>query len=61
MIWIVDWRQRPAMLERTSRSESLPDSVAKDSASERERPMVWPSRIPLTDRDSCTTEDSRAS
>jgi len=60
-IWIVDWRQRPAMFERTSRSDRVRDSVAKESASERERPMVWPSRIPLTDSDSVTIEEMVAS
>jgi hypothetical protein len=60
-IWMVDCRQRPAMFELTSRSDSLPDSIAKDEASEAERPMVRPSRIPLTDSDSCTIEESNAS
>src|SRR5580700_6438294 len=60
-IWIVDWRQRPAMFERTSRSDRVPDSPAKESESERERPMVWPSRMPLTDSDSCTIEEITAS
>src|SRR5580704_4656457 len=45
-IWMVDWRQRPAMFELTSRSESLLDSPEKDS---------------LTDSDSWTIEDSTAS
>ncbi len=60
-IWMVDCRQRPAMLERTSRSESFSDSVEKEPASEAERPMVWPSRMPLTDSDSCTIEEIAAS
>src|SRR6201996_6216426 len=60
-IWMVDWRQRPAMLELTSRSDSLPDSPENELASEAERPMVWPSRTPLTDSDSCTMDDSTAS
>src|SRR5690242_18573491 len=60
-IWIVDWRQRPAMLELTSRSDSLPDSAANQPVSEADRPMVWPSRMPLTDSDSWTIEDSTAS
>ena len=60
-IWIVDWRQRPAMLELTSRSDSLPDSAANELDSEAERPIVWPSRMPLTDSDSWTIEDSTAS
>ena len=60
-IWMVDWRQRPAMLELTSRSDSLPDSVANDPVSEADRPMVCPSRMPLTDSDSWTMEESTAS
>src|ERR1700756_661722 len=60
-IWIVDWRQRPAMLELTSRSDSLPDSAANLPASEADRPMVWPRRMPLTDSDSWTIEESVAS
>ena len=55
-IWIVDWRHRPAMLEAISRSESCCDSVEKESESERERPIVWPSMMPLTESDSCTIE-----
>src|ERR1700689_1377453 len=55
-IWMVDWRQRPAMLEAISRSDSCWDSVAKESDSERERPIVWPSMMPLTESDSWTIE-----
>src|ERR1700733_8317341 len=60
-IWIVDCRQRPAMFELTSRSDSLPDSTENEVASEVERPIVWQSRMPLTDRDSCTIEEIAAS
>src|ERR1700727_2592431 len=60
-IWMVDWRQRPAMLELTSRSDRVADSPENELASEAERPMVWPSRMPLTDRDSWTMDDSTAS
>src|SRR5580698_3714466 len=60
-IWMVDCRQRPAMFELTSRSDSLPDSPENEVASEAERPIVWPSRMPLTDRDSCTIEEITAS
>ncbi len=59
-IQIVDWYQRPAVLARTSMSVSLRDCWAKLSVSERERPMVWPSMIPLTDSDSCTIEERSA-
>src|SRR5580693_10371164 len=60
-IWMVDCRHRPAMLELTSRSDSLPDSAENELASEAERPIVWPSRMPLTDSDSCTIEEIAAS
>ncbi len=60
-IWIVDWRQRPAMLALTSRSDKVADSAEKLPASEADRPMEWPSRMPLTDSDSWTMDDSVAS
>ncbi|CAM5463921.1 hypothetical protein SFUMM280S_10948 [Streptomyces fumanus] len=47
-------RQRPAMLDRTSRSTRRSDSSAKERVSEPERPMVRPSRMPLTESDSVT-------
>lgn len=47
-------RQRPAMLTLTSRSTSRSDSPAKDLVSESARPIVRPSRMPLTDSDSVT-------
>lgn len=47
-------RQRPAMFDRTSRSTRPSDSSAKDRVSESERPMVRPSRMPLTESDSVT-------
>ena len=49
-------RQRPAMRERTSRSASSSDSRVKRSASSAARPIVLPSRMPLTDSDSSTSE-----
>src|ERR1700760_3852723 len=60
-IWMVDWRQRPAMLELTSRSARVADSAEKSFASEADRPMEWPSRMPLTDSDSWTMDDKVAS
>lgn len=51
---MVDIRQRPAMLERTSRSTRRSDSSAKDLVRESALPMVRPRRMPLTDRDSVT-------
>jgi hypothetical protein len=57
---MVDIRQRPAMLERTSRSARLSDCSVKSRDSEPARPMVRPSRMPLTDSDSWTAEDMTA-
>lgn len=51
---MVDILQRPAMLERTSRSTSRSDSSEKLRVRESERPMVRPSRMPLTESDSVT-------
>jgi hypothetical protein len=51
---MVDMRQRPAMLARTSRPTSCSDSAAKVRVSASARPMVRPSRMPLTDSDSVT-------
>ncbi len=53
-------RQRPAMLARTSRPTSFSDSVAKFAVRESARPMVRPSRMPLTDSDSVTIADIEA-
>ena len=36
------------------------DSLSKRSASSGERPIVFPSRIPETDSDSCTSEEMSA-
>ena len=48
------------MLERTSRSTSRRDSSAKSRVSDSARPMVRPSRMPLTDSDSVTSADMAA-
>lgn len=53
-IVMTDIRQRPAMLDRTSRSTSSSDSSPNDFVSESERPIVRPSRMPLTESDSVT-------
>jgi hypothetical protein len=53
-------RQRPAIRERTSRSASCEDSCVKRCASSSPRPIVLPSRMPLTLRDSSTSEDMSA-
>jgi hypothetical protein len=48
-------RQRPAMRDCTSMSASSADSRSKRSASAGPRPIVLPSRIPLTLSDSSTS------
>ncbi len=58
--WIVAITQRPAMRERTSRSARLRDSPAKRSASAPVRPIVLPSRMPLTDSDSSISVEMSA-
>ncbi len=47
-------RQRLTMFDRTSRSTRPSDSSAKERVSESDRPIVRPSRMPLTDSDSVT-------
>ena len=59
-VWIEAIIQRPAIRERTSRSASRSDSRSKRSASSSLRPIVLPSRIPLTESDSCTSEEMSA-
>ena len=59
-VWIAAIIQRPAIRERTSRSARFSDSRSKREASSGERPIVLPSRIPLTDSDSCTSEEMSA-
>ena len=51
---------RPAIRWRTSSSARRSDSDSKRSARASERPIVLPSRIPETDRDSCTMLDMSA-
>ncbi len=53
--------QRPVMRLRTSRSASRRDSSENRAARSSERPIVFPSRIPDTDSDSCTIDDTSAS
>jgi hypothetical protein len=48
-------RQRPAIRDATSRSASSDDSRSNRSASAGPRPIVLPSRIPLTLSDSSTS------
>ena len=61
VIWIVDITQRPAIRERTSRSAMLFDSRVKRPARSPDLPIVLPSMIPDTDRDSATSADMFAS
>jgi len=61
LVWIDAITQRPAMRWRTSRSASRRESVSKRSASSSPRPIVFPSRIPETESDSCTMLEISAS
>ena len=60
VVWIAAITQRPVMRLRTSSSASRPDSVSKRRARSSVRPIVFPSRIPETESDSCTMEDTSA-
>ena len=61
VIWIEAIIQRPVIRLRTSRSASRLDSPANRSARSSVRPIVFPRRIPETESDSCTIEDTSAS
>ena len=61
LVWIEAITQRPAMRCRTSRSARRSDSPSKRSASSSVRPIVFPSRIPLTESDSWTMLEMSAS
>ena len=61
LVWIDAITQRPAIRCRTSRSASRSDSPSKRSASSSPRPIVLPSRIPLTESDSWTMLEMSAS
>ena len=61
VIWIEAIIQRPVIRLRTSRSASRRDSPSKRSARSSVRPIVLPSRIPETDSDSWTIEETSAS
>ncbi len=61
LVWIEAITQRPAIRCRTSRSASRSDSPSKRSASSSPRPIVLPSRIPLTESDSWTMLEMSAS
>ncbi len=61
VVWIAAIIQRPVMRLRTSSSARRADSSVKRSARSSERPIVFPRRIPETESDSCTIEDTSAS
>ena len=61
LVWIEAITQRPAIRCRTSRSASRSDSPSKRSASSSPRPIVFPSRMPLTESDSWTMLEMSAS
>ncbi len=60
VIWIEAIIQRPVIRLRTSRSANRFDSLEKRSARSSVRPIVLPSRIPETESDSWTMEDTSA-
>ncbi len=60
VVWIAAITQRPVMRLRTSSSARRPDSVSNRRARSSVRPIVFPSRIPETESDSCTIEDTSA-
>ena len=60
VVWIAAIIQRPVMRLRTSSSASRPDSVSNRRARSSVRPIVFPSRIPETESDSCTIEETSA-
>ena len=61
VIWIAAIIHRPVIRLRTSRSARRLDSAENRPARSAERPIVLPSRIPETDSDSCTIEETSAS
>ena len=61
VIWIEAIIQRPVIRLLTSRSASRFDSPENRSARSSVRPIVLPSRIPETESDSCTIEETSAS
>ena len=61
VVWIAAIIQRPVIRLRTSRPASRSDSVSKRTARSAARPIVLPSRIPETESDSWTIDDTSAS
>ena len=61
VIWMEAIIQRPVIRLRTSRSARRRDSPAKRAARSSVRPIVLPSRIPETDSDSWTIDETSAS
>ena len=60
MMPMLDWRQRPVIADRTSRSARSAEESEKRWESSLLRPMVLVSRMPETDSDSATMEDMSA-
>ncbi len=60
-VWIAAIIQRPVIRLLTSRAARRPDSCSNRSARSSARPIVLPSRIPETESDSCTIEETSAS
>src|SRR5438876_9960217 len=61
LVWIAAITQRPAIRWRTSSADRRSESASKRSASSFPRPIVFPSRIPETESDSCTRLEMSAS
>jgi hypothetical protein len=61
VIWMEAIIQRPVIRERTSSSARRFDSPAKRSARSSVRPIVLPRRIPETESDSWTIDETSAS
>ena len=61
VVWIAAIIQRPVMRLRTSRPASRSDSASNRRARSPARPIVFPSRIPETESDSWTSDETSAS
>ncbi len=60
VVWIAAIIQRPVIRLRTSSADSRSDSLSNRCARSSVRPIVFPSRIPETESDSWTIEDTSA-
>ena len=61
VVWIEAIIHRPVIRVRTSSSARRPDSRSKRSARSSVRPIVFPRRIPETESDSWTSDETSAS